>query len=120
MGNDKTNTRKVVANRMVMLTLPLKTDTTLEDAILMWDGCYGDLFTTTRQKRAAWKLYEQYCIEKGAGDGFGYGVAVEDYYLGEVLYFFFNASVDADFIRYCAEAEDEDDALEYFLGLAAN
>ena len=53
MENDKTYTRHVVANRLVNLVLPLKKDTTLEDAILMWDGCYGDLFTTTRQKRAA-------------------------------------------------------------------
>ena len=110
--------RHCKVRRRVDLFVP--TDATLEDLVYIIGGTYGDLFISTRQKITAWKLFRKYWKEvKGIGDSelqFSAKNKEEDY-LDQVIYFFFNSTVDADFIRYCAKAEKQKDASEYFLDL---
>lgn len=104
--------RAVKGTRQVDLYIP-EDNRSLEDLIAIVGGSYGDLFASTRQKIAAWRLYRKYKERLSAE----YGKEEEEDYLYELMYFFFNSSISPDFIRFCAKEEGDEDPYEYFLGL---
>ena len=108
--------RAVKGTRQVDLYIP-EDNRSLEDLIAIVGGSYGDLFASTRQKIAAWRLYQKYRKEVEHCDTAKYGESNESCYLDAVIYFFFNSSISPDFIRFCAKEEGDEDPYEYFLGL---
>lgn len=92
----------------------------LEDVLALIDGCsYGDLFTSMSQKISAWSYWKEYqqkvtgtiicppCLNRETED---------INFLYALIYFFYNASIDSEFIKYCANKEGEN-PVAYVLGL---
>ena len=92
----------------------------LDDVLALLDGSsYGDLFASSRQKMAAWNLWKEYQwdVKKKVVPVLDHNsLASEGVFLDELIYFFYNASIDAEFIKYCAKKEGEN-PVAYVLGL---
>jgi len=104
--------KNVKVDRSVDILLPLTL--TLEEMIDIVGGSYGDLFVTTRQKIAAFHLWNKFKKTES-----GFGNIDEAEYLDNLIYFLYNTRVTPAFIRFCAKSEGEKDAKNYFLSQKA-
>lgn len=102
--------RNVKVERSVDILLPVTL--TLEEMIDIVGGSYGDLFASTRQKIAAFRLWNKFHKTES-----GFGNIDEAEYQDNLIYFLYNTRVTPAFIRFCAKSEGEMDAKEYFLSL---
>lgn len=102
------------------VTLRVNVKECLSDILALLDGCsYGDLFASSRQKMAAWdywKEFQQYVKGRTICPPSHNSSMEEARFLDELFYFFYNATIDAEFIKYCADKEGEN-PVEYVLGL---
>ena len=110
--------RTINVNRSIPIRVNVKE--CLDDVLALLDGSsYGDLFASSRQKMAAWNLWKEYQwdVKKKVVPVLDHNsLASEGVFLGELIYFFYNASIDAEFIKYCAKKEEEN-PVAYVLGL---
>ena len=110
--------RTIKVNRSIPIRVNVKES--LDDVLALLDGSsHGDLFSSTRQKMAAWNLWKEYQwdVKKKVVPVLNHNsLASEEGFLDELIYFFYNASIDAEFIKYCAKKEGEN-PVAYVLGL---
>ena len=110
--------RTIKVNRSIPIRVNVKE--CLDDVLALLDGSsHGDLFSSTRQKIAAWNYWKEYQWKVKKRDVFAVShnsKMEEGLFLAELFYFLYNSGIDAEFIKYCAKKEGEN-PVAYVLGL---
>jgi hypothetical protein len=110
--------RTIKVNRSIPIRVNVKES--IDDVLALLDGSsYGDLFASSRQKKAAWEYWIEYYEVKRKCYLPRYShntLEQEESFYDELFRFFFNAPIDADFIKYCAKKEGEN-PVAYVIGL---